>query len=152
MAVNSNLYQEVLNNGSKCVVKEKEFLSYYESAIISMLRSEHIELNLYNNVIFGNCDPNCDECEIYETVRHFLIDCNKYIEQRKDLRKKLTGVNRFFRNNKNFNAKKILFYHKYQSNRNSDDALDERIKILKYICSFVYETQRFKRDDVKTND
>ena len=73
------------------------------------------------------------------------------MEQSKELRKKLIGVDRVFNNNKNFNAKRILFYHKYQSNRNSDNALDDRIQILKYICSHVFETQRFKRDDVKTN-
>ena len=116
-----------------------------------MLRSEHIELNVHNNVIFGDCDPNCDECEVFETVRHFLIDCNKYIEQRKELRKKLIEVDRVFKSNKNFNAKRILFYHKYQPNRNSDIALDNRIKILKYICSYVHETRRFKREDVRSN-
>ena len=84
LAVNSNLYQGVLKNGSKCVVKEKEYLTYHESAIITMLRSEHIELNLYNCVIFGDGDANCDECEVFETVRHYLIDCTKYIQQEKN--------------------------------------------------------------------
>ena len=151
LAVNSNLYQGVLKNGSKCVVKEKEYLTYYESAIITMLRSEHIELNLYNCVIFGNGDANCEECDVYETVRHFLIDCTRYTQQRKVLRNKLIEVDKFFDDNKNFNAKRILFFHKYQANRNGENEINKRVKILKYVCSYVFETRRFKGEDIRSN-
>ena len=34
------------DDGSRHVAKEKYFLSYYETAIITRLRSEHIDLNL----------------------------------------------------------------------------------------------------------
>ena len=91
---------------------EKYFLSYCESAIIAQLRSEHIGLGLYNHVIFHEGDGNCKECEVYETVRHFLIDCERFSEQRKELRKKLIDLNQCYEKDKCFNAKRILFPHR----------------------------------------
>ena len=151
LAVNSNLYQGVLRRGSKYVVKEKYFLTFYETAIISRLRSEHIELNLYNSVIFGNCDPNCDECELYETVRHFLIDCTKYSEQRLELRRKLIEINKCFKDDIWFTAKRLLFYHKYQGNPGKMENVLDRVRILKLVCSYVCMTKRFDDDSIKTD-
>ena len=46
---------------------------------------------------------------------------------------------------------RILFFHKYQSNRNGENEIDKRVKILKYVCSYVFETRRFKGDNIRSN-
>ena len=82
--VNSNLYTNILESGSKYVKQEKALVLQSETGIITRLRSKHIRLNLYNNVIYGDGDRYCDNCsdeKILETVRHYLIDCVKYNKQ-----------------------------------------------------------------------
>ena len=32
-----------------------------------------------------------------------------------------------------------------------DNELDKRVKILKYVCSYVFETRRFKGDNIRSN-
>ena len=51
--VGSTLYESFLHDKSKHCRNEKKYLSFNQSAIILRLRSEHIELNKYNNIIYA---------------------------------------------------------------------------------------------------
>ena len=76
-------------------------------------------MELYNKVIYGNSDGDCSYCkklEILETVRHYLIDCPKYERQRNKMRQELIEIDISFKNEKNFNARRLLFPHWYQKN------------------------------------
>ena len=134
----------------KYVKREKVFLWYSEIGIITRLRSEHIKLNLYNSVMCGNCDSFCNYCrklEVLETVRHFLIDSPKYEKQRNEMRQALIEIDINFKNEKNFNARRLLFPHWYQKNPGKIEKLYDRVNILKLVCQYVSSTLRFKDDD-----
>ena len=149
LRVNSNLYTNILTSGSKYVKKEKMHLWYSENAIITRLRTEHIKLNLYMSAIYGDGDGICNNCnhDCYETVRHYLVDCPKYEQQREILKQELTKIDENFNNPRKFNARRLLFPHWYQKYPGKLDKLYDRVNILKLVCQYVSSTQRFKDDD-----
>ena len=144
LRVNSNLIGMMNRKGSKHLKNELKRLNRRESSIIFQLRSEHIELNLYNNVWDNAVDPNCEKCETLETVKHYLIDCEKYEVQRMQLRMELIKINKRFKKDKHFNVICILFPHVFQGKPYRERQIDDRIRILKLVCDYVMQTGRFK--------
>ena len=114
LRVNSNLIGMMNRKGSRHLKNEFKRLSKSEASLIFQLRSEHIELNLYNSVWNDSIDPNCVTCDTLETVKHFLIDCDDYILQRSQLRMELIKINKRFEKDENFNVTCILFPHVFQ--------------------------------------
>ena len=149
LRVNSNLIAMMKRKGSKHVKNELKRLNRKEAAIIFQLRSEHIELNLYNSVWDHAIDPNCDTCGTLETVKHYLIDCERFEVQRLQLRMELIKINKRFEKDKHFNIICILFPHVFQGKPYRDRQIDDRIKILKLVCDYVLQTKRFA--DAKSN-
>ena len=139
---------------TKCFIEEMQNMSFSECGIISRLRTEHIDLNLYNSVIYAadsKTDPNCEVCDMYETVRHYLLLCDKWDLERADMFYKLSEIDSQFLIEKNrFNILRLLFPHLYQKRPHKLDNILIRVKILKCICEFVRKTKRFVNDRVKS--
>ena len=150
LRVNSNFCDCIIGKGSKHVYREKECLEFIETAMITRMRTEHIELNLYKYVIFGIGDGNCDLCECYETVRHFLCDCKKYDQERKILRDELLKYNKIYKHKQFFNAKRILFPHLNQREKKKQWNVDKRVMILKNVCLYMAMTRRFENENSKS--
>ena len=144
LRVNSNLIGMMNRKGSKHLKNELKRLNKKEASIIFQLRSEHIELNLYNSVWDDNIDPNCATCGTLETVKHFLIDCDDYELQRIQLRMELIKINKRFEKDENFNVVCILFPHVFQGKPYRERQVEDRIKILKLVCDYVLQTGRFE--------
>ena len=141
-------------NKTKCFIEEMKNLTFNECGIISRLRSEHIDLNLYNNVIYSNgnqTDPNCENCNFYETVRHYLIDCERWDVQRADMFYKLSEIDEKFKLEKNRNnIMRLLFPHLYQKRPHKPEKIQQRVKIIRLVCKFVSETKRFVNETIKS--
>ena len=138
---------------TKHFLKEFEYISINESSVTTQLRTEHIPLNSYTNVIYEkNCQtsPNCDKCKKKETVKHFLLECKKYKKQRKELIENLKLIIKNFRMKKHFNIKYLLFNYNFQKNPNEKENILQRIKILQCICKYVWKTNRFNNELIKT--
>ena len=157
--VGSTLYGPILDNeknGSKHVLNEKKYLSFCQTAIIARLRSEHIELNKYNNIIYRRGEQTSDKCEFcnqIETVSHFIRDCNKFIVLRNVMIDELREYNsefNLFDNNNRINVRNLLFPHDDQKDARKIENILKRVKILKTVCKFVINTGRFNRDNVRT--
>lgn len=59
------------------------------ASIIFQLQSGHIALNAYLYKLYNNTvilSPNCENCQVPETVDHFLIHCKRFHKQRTTLR------------------------------------------------------------------
>ena len=149
LRVNSNLIGLMNRKGGKHLKNELKRLNKKEAAIIFQLRSEHIELNLYNSVWDHSIDPNCSTCDTLETVKHYLIDCVDYEIQRLQLRLELIKINKRFEKDKNFNVICVLFPHVFQGKPYRERQIDDRIRILKLVCDYVQQTGRF--DNAKSN-
>ena len=156
-------------NRTNLMKDELEYLNKKECEIIMKLRTEYINLNHYLHHIHYHADGNCEHCGVPETVSHFLLDCIGYKKSlalslnrknvdftvtRMQLRKKLKGIAVFFKHEKNFNVKNILFPHTWQGNPKRDKDfkktkqkyLEKRVEILKAVINFVNKTKRFKND------
>ena len=151
-SINSSLYDGIRR--TKYLKREKAYMSFNETAIIVRLRTEHIELNKYNNIIYAygkQTDSKCNECKVDETVTHFICKCKRYANQRKWLYDELCKCNSAFRNkNEVLDIKRLLFPHQYQGKPGKHENLMMRIKILKLVCKYVSMTKRFINDDVKS--
>ena len=59
------------------------FLSRSETGVITRLRTEHIDLNVYNSVIYAKgtkTEMNCEECgryELFDTIYWIVISMKK---------------------------------------------------------------------------
>ena len=143
LRVNSNLIGMMNRKGAKYIKNELKRLDRKEAGIIFQLRSEHIELNLYNSIFGNEVDANCDVCNTLETVKHYLIDCEKYRLQRTQLVMELIKINKRFEKEKNVNIISLLFPHTFQGKPYKERQLDDRIRILKLVCDYVLQTKRF---------
>ena len=146
---------KIMRKIKKCkhFVKEMALMSRSETGVITRLRTEHIDLNVYNNIIFAKgtqTSMNCNECKRYETVRHYLLDCKKYKQQRKDLIEELKDISDEFVIRKNQNVRRILFNFKYQEKPYELENIEIRVKILKAVCKYVAKTERFINERIKT--
>ena len=140
-------------NKSKHFINEMPFLSRSETGVITRLRTEHIDLNVYNNVIFAKgtqTEMNCEECGRYETVRHYLLDCEKYESQRQEFINELKNISMEFEKENNINIMRILFNYKYQKKPYKQENIEIRVEILKAVCKYVAKTKRFINERIKT--
>ena len=111
------------------------------------LISEHIELNQYLFKYQMKCpqtkqiptSPNCHFCDTLESVKHFLLKCNKYKFQRQSLFQKLIKINHKFKYNKFKSIKYLLFSYLLHNN-----GISKQILIWKEILNYTKETNRFQ--------
>ena len=116
------------------ILKDYKLNSYKNIKIINQLRSQHISLNGYHHILLHydyykkqieengkitkllNCLLNCcitnhsgkcNECNIMETVNHFLLICNKYNNLRSQCFWKIERIMDNY--GLEFNLKNILF-------------------------------------------
>ena len=143
---------------SKYFLEEFKFLTGEESMFINQLRTEHIFLSDYACNFFPKLYKHhgyCLECNNnhIESVKHYLLKCNKFEIQRNKLRKALRQINKRFREEIHFNITEILFPHTWQYKPNRDDHninlilkqnLGVRIAILREVIKYVKLTKRFK--------
>lgn len=62
-----------------------------DSSLVTQLRSNHFPLASYLYRIKAIDSNLCLRCQEPETIPHFLLQCPRYIDQRRELRKKLKG-------------------------------------------------------------
>ena len=145
----------LLNKNGNHFFAEIRRLKAGESEIITKLRTETANLNKIMAFYYKdfNGSPICNNCNNNrdETVNHYIMFCDGYIEQRKKLRNNLNKIE-FFKNEQNWTTKNLLFPHSWQIHPKSDDKqykmktkqlLKQRLKIINEICNFVIETKRF---------
>ena len=138
---------------TKHLINEMSFLSRSETGVITRLRTEHIDLNVYNSVIYAKgtkTEMNCEECGRYETVRHYLLDCNKYEKERDVFINELKDISVEFEKETNVNVMRILFNYKYQKKPYERDNIEIRVAILRAVCRYVAKTRRFINERIKT--
>ena len=154
--IGSTLYESFLDDKSKHCRNEKKYLSFNQSAIMLRLRSEHIELNKYNNVIYAKGEQTsdkCDYCDQIETVEHFICHCEKFSVLRNvmiDELKQFDSDINCIDNNGKIKIKRLLFPHAFQDKAYLKENILKRVKQLKIVCNFVKNTGRFNNDRVKT--
>ena len=113
-------------------------------------------------------DGKCSNCGVAETVSHFLLDCPgsseavaslhkdsvNYTKARLQMRKRLRDIAIFYKDEKNFNVRNLLFPHIWQGSPKRDENfkkmkkkfLEKRVAIIKTVINFVHRTKRFKND------
>ena len=147
-------------NKNNKMKNELKYLNPLECEIINKLRTEMINLNNYKYKFHSETNGKCKYCECNENISHFLLNCNgsevmkfKILEIRKKLFDNIKKIDIFFNNNININSINLLFPHHWQENPNRDDPqykqklninLEKRVKIIKQVCKFVVESERFK--------
>ena len=141
------------NKNSKHFIDEFKYLKESELSIINKLRTEYINLNDYKCKFFKYKTNTCEKCKCncIETVNHYLLDCIAYNKFRKKLKRNLKKINIRFKYENNHTVIDWLFPHIWQSNINRAKFyetyyknIEIRMKILRLICTFVNETERFK--------
>ncbi|KAK0477574.1 hypothetical protein IW261DRAFT_1338403, partial [Armillaria novae-zelandiae] len=60
-------------------------LSRSEASILTQLRNSHANLNGHPHHINAADSPDCNACNIPETVSHFLLSCCKYADAHQTL-------------------------------------------------------------------
>ena len=148
-------YFEINKFASKCLLNDLRGLRSLDARIISKLRTETANLNQYLKYYVGVGDGICKQCNSNrnETVKHYLIDCDKYTKQRIQWRRKLSKLDSFLRLPQHFDAIYLLFPHYWQivpsrmdKNYKEKVKTNEKVRmnILETICVFVKETKRFE--------
>jgi ribonuclease HI len=87
-----NLLKSIDNTApSKKYLRLIKDLDRRQASILFQLRSGHIGLNLHLFRIRRSETPSCPNCQgiVVESVRHFLLDCPQYVQERHDLQRKL---------------------------------------------------------------
>ena len=166
----SNGTTYTVRNRSKKMRNQLKFLKQYEAEIINKLRTECINLNGYKKYRFGETSGKCYYCDVEETVKHFLLDCigsksdySNYHNEfeldydiiRDKFKKELCKIAIFFKEEKNFNIKNILFPQVWQkdpikTNPKYHEIMERNKKrevdVLKCVVRFVQHTKRFKKE------
>ena len=146
------------NNISKIFHHEMKKLDGKKVEIISKLRTEHIALNGYAKKILNKPSDRCPDCHTIETVKHFMMDCEKFKKERDEMRLKLIKVNHEFNHEQFFDIKNILFPHlwvelpdpeeKENYKEKWNEATNTRVKILQIVIDYFNETNRFNQDEI----
>ncbi len=63
-----------------------------EQVIINRLRIGHCKLNKTLHVMGKHPTGLCDECQEEETIKHILISCKKYIQERQEFKNQLREI------------------------------------------------------------
>ena len=151
LSVNSK-YMNGMKPG-KCFIKEFNELSRSESSIISKLRTEHIELNKYTNIVYAKGEqtsPMCSCGKEEETVKHYLMKCENYNEQRKEMWDTMELIDEFYKEKSNRTIRRLLFYYKYQQKSHLKEKILIRVNLIKEIIKFIIKTKRFEKENIKT--
>ena len=137
----------------KHFIKEYNLLSRSEVGIITRLRTQHIELNYYTNIIYAKGEQTSSLCKCgksKETVYHYLMECENYSKERKEMWDTIELIDEYFKNKSNKTIKKLLFYYKDQDKAHLCARILVRVDIIKQIIKFVAKTKRFDEDNIKT--
>ena len=145
---------------SEYLIDEYKYLKADEASTINKLRTEHINLQNYKNYFFEKLDYNnniCKNCSraCFETVKHYLCDCPKYINERNRMYRELRKINQIYKKPIYRNTSSIIFPHTWQNELDSMDIdykqkkitnTKARVDILKIVKKYVDETKRFNGD------
>ena len=153
--VRDSNYNKINKFAGKCLLNDMRGLTSLDARIISKLRTETAYLALYLKHYVGVGDGICKNCNsnCFETVSHYLLECDKYNVQRIKWRRKMSKIDRFLSLPQHFDAIIILFPHYWQiSPTRMDKNYKEKMKtnekircnLLESICTFVKETKRFE--------
>ena len=144
--LNKSRYSNIIINGNnndkrKCLRNkifdyEMKHFNSYQYNLISNMRHAHC-LNNFNKNIKNKI---CNECNmnVNETVLHYLLECNKYKNERKILENKF---NMIYNYEMDFNYYNLIFPRYYKNEK------EIRIEILRFVLEYIYETKRFKKMD-----
>ena len=153
-SINSTLMKNMKK--TKHMMKEMLQLSRCESAVLARLRTEHIELNKYKNIVktskLHSNTVNCEKCNSVETVKHYLINCKRFKKQREEMWIAIEMIDEFFKNKYNRTINNLLFYYKKQEKPHLKNKIDIRVNIIKEILKFVVNTQRFEKIVIDDNN
>ena len=152
-------YFPTYRNQSKHFLEENKYLKADESAIINKLRTEHINLNNYENFMFPNNCHHYGLCEFcqngsIESVRHFLIECPKFENERDTFFKKLRNIHKRFKFKQKISVQSILFPFTWQRFLKNDEPnykeiyqknIKTRLIIYEQTIDFINKTNRFKQ-------
>ena len=147
----------IYTNYSKYYLEEHKILNPLHSSYINCLRSEHIGLNNYENAYFKknyNHNGKCTKCNCgaNESVRHFILECNKFNKQRNKLFKNLRKINIKFKNKQKTKIRDLLFPFTWQDDPDKNDIhfhliiqknIANRIGIYNEIIKYIIKTKRF---------
>ena len=140
-------------NIGKLLKHELFDLSTNDAIIISKLRCEHIELNGFLHEIGQSPSPMCCNCNVIETVNHFLMNCPILDSLRSDMRLNLREIDIRFDDEQFFTIENILFPHLWVELPEKDDedykekwqeAREKRVSILEQIARLVTLSRRFE--------
>lgn len=60
-----------------------------ETSILTQLRTGHVALNSFLYRINAKDSPLCETCQVPETTKHYLLECERFIDQRHILRQEI---------------------------------------------------------------
>ena len=147
LTVNSKLMVKLRK--TKHIMKELLHLSKSESAILTRLRTEHISLNHYKNVVrtksLHSTTSKCDCGHEKETVTHYLLHCKQFKKERIEMWDNICLIDEFFKKKCNRNINNLLFYFKKQEKAHLRSKIDIRVSIIKEILKFIINTKRFEK-------
>jgi ribonuclease HI len=103
------------------------------SSTIYQLRSGHSPLNDFLFHIDKIDSPDCSHCRSPETVKHFLIECRRFNQQRKNFRSRLIS-------------------NKIKINPNSLKDLLDNPSVFDLLSKFILDTKRFKSIKIYTEE
>ena len=106
-----------VRNRSNQMKNELKYLSKTECEIIMKLRTEYINLNNYKYYINNHKNGMCKHCNVSENVSHYLIDCTGFTQYQQGMNKNNTDYNKI-RKNLRKNLRKICKFFKYEKNFN----------------------------------
>ena len=143
---------------SRFYLPELKVFTAQEIATIMKLRSEHINLNNYENFYFpgnANHDEHCQNCNkrVTETVHHILLECNQYQVERKRMFKKLKEIDIYFKQKRyRIRTADLLHPHLWQTHPSWNDEkrkekiqnnIGVRVNILRTVKEFIQRIHRF---------
>ena len=137
----------------KHFIKEYNQLTRSEVSVITRLRTQHIELKSYTNIIYAKDEQTnilCDCGKCNETVFHYLMECENYNNERNEMWETIELIDEYYKSKTNRTIRKLLFYYKYQEKAHLRARIDVRVNIIKEIIRYIINTKRFERDNIKT--
>ena len=137
-------------------------MSPEEAGWINKLRSEHINLKEYENFYFKSQNTRfglCTQCTniAKETVKHYILECDRFKNERSRLYKKLRRIDVKFKNIDKIKLKDIIFPHTWQKENQEEvrveknelfNNINKRTKIIKTIIKYINDTKRFENGNI----
>ena len=149
---------------TKYYCDEHKLLTPLESSYLNQLRSEHIGLNNYENFYFKNKHHHnglCQNCGHIESVRHYILECDKFKKYRDKLFKNLRNINIKFKYQQKIKIKELLFPFTWQKDPDKNENvhyhleiknnISTRIGIYREIIKYIIKTKRFNHKLTKSD-